>query len=157
MSVNKLQSLKGGSGVHVFWCCGRRRVRLRPTPKEHLAVGDVRQRLRRARALLHKGPFRLMRSGKSFADERLDHSRCDRLETKDWWSGARTAPTGGKDSSFNEGRQEADRTHLRRSRCDLERLASRSLTKAERETLIRLLRRWLKAAGALEQSDEESK
>mgnify|MGYP003694276747 CR=1 FL=1 len=41
---------------------------------------------------------------------------------------------------------------------DMERLASASLTKAERKTLISLLKKiGYEAAGALEQSEEESK
>jgi MarR family 2-MHQ and catechol resistance regulon transcriptional repressor len=110
-------------------------------------------------ALLHKGPLPVNEIGKKvLLTSGSITVAVDRLETK----GLVERRASGTDRRARivhltkEGKKLITRAFAEHA-ADMERLASASLTRAERETLIRLSKKiGFEAAGASEQSEEES-
>jgi len=110
-------------------------------------------------ALLHKGPLPINEIGKKvLLTSGSITVAVDRLETK----GLVERRAHGTDRRAKivhltkEGRKVITRVYANHA-ADMERLASASLTRAERKTLIRLLKKiGFEAARALERGEEES-
>ena len=159
MSVHKLESLTGGSGVHVFlvlWKAARAvEAYAEKSVSELEMCGSDFAVLE---ALLHKGPLPVNEIGKKvLLTSGSITVAVDRLETK----GLVERRAHGTDRRARivhltkEGRRLITRVYADHA-ADMERLASASLTRAERKTLIGLLKKiGYKAAGTSEQSDEE--
>src|SRR5260370_11431529 len=157
MSVHRLESLTGGSGVHVFlvlWkaaraveACAEKSVSELEMCGSDFAVLE---------ALLHKGPLPVNEIGrKVLLTSGSITVAVDRLETK----GLVERRASGTDRRARivhltkAGRKLITRVYADHA-ADMERLASASLTRAERDTLIGLLKKiGYEAVGALEQSD----
>src|SRR5207249_10407123 len=97
MSVAKLESLTGGSGVHVFlvlWKAARAAEAFAEKSISELEMCGSDFAV--LEALLHKGPLPVNEIGKKvLLTSGSITVAVDRLETKGWWSGARMAPIGG--------------------------------------------------------------
>src|ERR1700674_1661293 len=160
MSMRKLESLTGGSGVHVFlvlWKASRAAQAY--AEKSILELEMCGSDFAVLEALLHKGPLPINEIGKKFLLTSGSITvAVDRLETK----GLVERRAHGTDRRARIGHlTKAGRQAITRAYADhdpdIERLASASLTRAERKTLIGLLKKiGYEAAGALEQSEEES-
>ena len=152
--TDKLESLTGGSGVHVFlvlWKAAR--------AVESFAENSVAQLelcgsdFAVLEALLHKGPLPVNEIGKKvLLTSGSITVAVDRLEDK----GLVERRAHGSDRRAKivhltkEGKKLITRAYTDHA-ADLERLASASLTRKERETLIRLLKQiGYKAAGKSE-------
>jgi MarR family 2-MHQ and catechol resistance regulon transcriptional repressor len=160
MSVHKLESLTGGSGVHVFlvlWkaaraveACAEKSVSGLEMCGSDFAVLE---------ALLHKGPLPVNEIGKKvLLTSGSITVAVDRLETK----GLVARRAHGTDRRAKivhltkEGRKLITRAYAEHA-TDMEQLASASLTTTERATLIRLLKKIGYEAAALSaQTEEES-
>jgi MarR family 2-MHQ and catechol resistance regulon transcriptional repressor len=155
-----LESLTGGSGVHVFlvlWKAARalEAYAERSISQLQMCGSDFAV----LEALLHKGPLPVNEIGKKvLLTSGSITVAVDRLETK----GLVERRASGTDRRARivhltkEGRKLITRAFAEHA-ADMERLASASLTRAERETLIRLSKKiGFKAAGASEQREEES-
>ena len=159
MSVEKLESLTGGSGVHVFlvlWKAAR--------AVEAYAENSVSQLemcgsdFAVLEALLHKGPLPVNEIGKkvlltsgsiTVAVDRLEDRRL--VERRAHGTDRRAKIV----HLTKEGRKVITRAYGDHA-ADLEQLVSASLTKKERETLIRLLKQiGFEAAGTAAQSESE--
>ncbi len=160
MSVPKLESLTGGSGVHVFlvlWKAARaaQAYAEKSISELELCGSDFAV----LEALLHKGPLPVNEIGrKVLLTSGSITVAVDRLETK----GLVERRAHGTDRRARivhltkAGRKLITRAYGEHA-ADMEQLASASLTTAERATLIRLLKKiGYKAAGASEHSDEEA-
>jgi MarR family 2-MHQ and catechol resistance regulon transcriptional repressor len=160
MSVNESKSLTGGSGVHVFlvlWKAARAvQAYAEKSVSELEMCGSDFAVLE---ALLHKGPLPVNEIGKKvLLTSGSITVAVDRLETR----GLVERRAHGTDRRTRivhltkAGRKLITRVYADHA-ADMERLASASLTRDERKTLIRLLKEiGYEAAGALEQSEEES-
>ena len=160
MSAGKLESLKGGSGVHVFlvlWKAARAvEAYAEKSVSELEMCGSDFAVLE---ALLHKGPLPVNEIGKKvLLTSGSITVAVDRLETK----GLVERRAHGTDRRARivhltkEGRKVITRAYADHA-ADMERLVSDSLTKEERKTLIRLLKKiGYEAAGTLEQGEEKS-
>jgi len=160
MSRHKLESLTGGSGVHVFlvlWKAARAvEAYAEKSVSELEMCGSDFAVLE---ALLHKGPLPVNEIGKKvLLTSGSITVAVDRLETK----GLVERRAHGTDRRARivhltkEGRKLITRAYAEHA-ADMESLASASLTRAERKTLIGLLKKiGYEAAGALEQGQEES-
>src|SRR5438094_3886518 len=161
MSIHKLASLTGGSGVHVFlvlWRAARTVQAYAETSISELEMccSDFAV----LEALLHKGPLPVNEIGKKvLLTSGSITVAVDRLETK----GLVERRAHGTDRRARivhltkEGRKLITRAYADHA-ADLERLASASLSRAERETLIGLLKKiGYRAAATLGQTKEESK
>src|ERR1700730_3684675 len=159
MSVYESQSLTGGSGVHVFlvlWKAARalQAYAAKSVSQLEMCGSDFAV----LEALLHKGPLPVNEIGKKvLLTSGSITVAVDRLETK----GLVERRAHGTDRRARivhltkAGRKLITRVYADHA-ADMERLASASLTRAERKTLIRLLKKiGYKAAGALEQREEE--
>jgi MarR family 2-MHQ and catechol resistance regulon transcriptional repressor len=159
MGINELESLTGGSGVHVFlvlWKAARALEAYagKSISKLEMCGSDFAV----LEALLHKGPLPVNEIGrKVLLTSGSITVAVDRLETK----GLVERRPSGTDRRAKivhltkEGRKLITRAYVDHA-ADFEQLASASLTRAERETLIRLLKKiGYEAAGATEQSEEE--
>src|SRR2546430_12288993 len=156
---HKLASLTGGSGVHVFlvlWKAARAaQAYAEKSVSELKMCGSDFAVLE---ALLHKGPLPVNEIGKKvLLTSGSITVAVDRLETK----GLVERRAHGTDRRAGivhltkEGRKPIKRASPHHAAAK-ERLASASLTRAERETLIGLLKKiGYKAAGASGQSKEE--
>src|SRR6267378_4271626 len=155
MSRHKLESLTGGSGVHVFlvlWKAARAVEAYAGKSVSELDIGGSDFAV--LEALLHKGPLPVNEIGKKvLLTSGSITVAVDRLETK----GLVERRAHGTDRRARivhltkEGRKLITRAYAEHA-ADMESLASASLTGAERKTLIRLLKKiGYKAAGALEQ------
>ncbi len=160
MSARKLESLTGGSGVHVFlvlWKAARAAQAY--AEKSVLELEMCGSDFAVLEGLLHKGPLPVNEIGKKvLLTSGSITVAVDRLETK----GLVERRAHGTDRRARivhltkEGRRLITRAYADHA-ADMERLTSASLTRAERTTLIRLLKKiGYEAAGALEQSEEES-
>src|SRR5437660_8928962 len=158
MSVNK-ESLTGGSGVHVFlvlWKAARavEAYAEKSISELEMCASDVAV----LEALLHKGPLPVNEIGKKvLLTSGSITVAVDRLETK----GLVERRAHGTDRRARivhltkTGKKLITRAYADHA-ADMERLASASLTRAERKALIRLLKKiGYEAAGALEQSEDE--
>ena len=161
MTVNKLESLTGGSGVHVFlvlWKASRaaHAYAEKSISELEMCTSDFAV----LEALLYKGPLPVNEIGKKvMLTSGSITVAVDRLEAK----GLVERRAHGTDRRARivhltkEGRKLITRAYADHA-ADLERLASASLTRAERGTLIGLLKKiGYKAAATLGQSKEESK
>src|SRR5882724_10136875 len=160
MNVQKLESLTGGSGVHVFlvlWKAARAVEAYAGTSVSGLEMCGSDFAV--LEALLHKGPPPVNEIGKKvLLTSGSITVAVDRLETK----GLVERRAHGTDRRARvvhltkDGRKLITRIYAEHA-ADMERLASASLTRAERKTLIRLLKKiGYEAAGALELGEEES-
>jgi len=161
MRIDKLESLTGGSGVHVFlvlWKASRaaQAYAEKSISKLEMCTSDFAV----LEALLHKGPLPVNEIGKKvMLTSGSITVAVDRLEAK----GLVERRAHGTDRRAKivhltkEGRKLITRAYADHA-ADLERLAYASLTRAERETLIGLSQKiGYKAAATLGQSKEESK
>ena len=160
MKVDRLKSLTGGSGVHVFlvlWKASRAAQAYAEKSISELEMCDSDFAV--LEALLHKGPLPVNEIGKkvlltsgsiTVAVDRLETKRLVERRAHGTDRRARIVHltrAGGKLIT----RVYADHA------ADMERLASGSLTRAERKTLISLLKKiGYKAATAPGQNGEES-
>src|SRR6266436_202627 len=159
MSKDKSESLTGGSGVHVFlvlWKAARAVQTYAEKSITELALCGSDFGV--LEALLHKGPLPVNEIGKKILLTSGSITvAVDRLEKR----GLVERRAHGTDRRARivhlttEGKKLITRIYAEHA-ADLERLASASLTRAERETLIGLLKKiGYKAAGASGQSKEE--
>src|SRR5213596_236665 len=151
MSVHKLESLTGGSGVHVFlvlWKAARAvQAYAEKSVSELEMCGSDFAVLE---ALLHKGPLPVNEIGRKIlltsgsitvAVDRLEKRRLVERRAHGTDRRARVVHL------TREGKKLIARAYAQHA-ADLERLASASLTTTERATLIRLLKKiGYKAAG----------
>src|SRR5437773_7447804 len=158
---HKLGSLTGGSGVHVFlvlWKAARALQNYAEKSVSELQMCGSDFAV--LEAVLHKGPLPVNEIGKKILLTSGSITvAVDRLETK----GLVERRAHGTDRRARivhltkEGRKLITRAYADHA-ADLERLASASLTRAERETLIgRLKKLGYRAAATLGQTKEESK
>jgi len=158
---HKLESLTGGSGVHVFlvlWKAARaaQAYAEKSISELEMCASDFAV----LEALLHKGPLPVNEIGKKvMLTSGSITVAVDRLETK----GLVERRAHGTDRRARvvhltkEGRKLITRAYADHA-ADMERLALASLTRAERETLIGLLKKiGYRAAATLGQTKEESK
>ena len=159
MNVQKLESLTGGSGVHVFlvlWKAARAAQAYAEKSISELEMCGSDFAV--LEALLHKGPLPVNEIGKKvLLTSGSITVAIDRLETK----GLVERRAHGTDRRARivhltkAGRKVIARVYADHA-ADMERLSAASLTKAERKTLIGLLKKiGYEAAGAPEQSEEE--
>ena len=160
MSVNKLESLTGGTGVHVFlvlWKAARAAQAY--AEKSVVELEMCGSDFAVLEALLHKGPLPINEIGKKvLLTSGSITVAVDRLETK----GLVERRAHGTDRRARivhltkAGRKVITRVYADHA-ADMEKLASSSLTRGERKTLIDLLKKiGYEAAGALEQSAKET-
>jgi MarR family 2-MHQ and catechol resistance regulon transcriptional repressor len=158
MSVDNLESLTGGSGVHVFlvlWKAARAAQSY--AEKSILELEICGSDFAVLEALLHKGPLPVNEIGrKVLLTSGSITVAVDRLETK----GLVERRASGTDRRARivhltkEGRKLITRAYAEHA-TDMERLAAASLTTVERATLIRLLKKiGYEAAAPSEQSDK---
>src|SRR5438128_11792231 len=160
MRIDKLESLTGGSGVHVFLVLWKAARAVEAYAEESISELQMcGSDFAVLEALLHKGPLPVNEIGKKvLLTSGSITVAVDRLETK----GLVERRALGTDRRArivhltNAGRKLITRIYADHA-ADMERLASASLTRAERTTLIRLLKKiGFEAAGALEQGEEAS-
>jgi MarR family 2-MHQ and catechol resistance regulon transcriptional repressor len=154
-----LESLTGGSGVHVFLVLWKAARALGAYAEKSVSGLEMcGSDFAVLEALLHKGPLPVNEIGrKVLLTSGSITVAVDRLETK----GLVQRRASGTDRRARivhltkEGRKLITRAFAEHA-ADMERLASASLTRAERETLIGLLKKiGFEAAGASEQSQVE--
>jgi len=159
MSKHKSESLTGGSGVHVFlvlWKAARAVEAY--AEKSILGLEMCGSDFAVLEALLHKGPLPVNEIGKKvLLTSGSITVAVDRLETKRLVE--RRAHGSDRRARVvhltKDGRKLITRAYADHA-ADMERLASASLTRAERKTLISLLKKiGYEAAGASEQREEE--
>ncbi|HEY2971630.1 MAG TPA: MarR family transcriptional regulator [Pyrinomonadaceae bacterium] len=159
MSKNKLESLTGGSGVHVFLVLWKAAHAAQAyAEKSILELEMCGSDFAVLEALLHKGPLPVNGIGKKvLLTSGSITVAVDRLETK----GLVERRAHGTDRRARivhltkAGRKLITSAYADHA-ADMERLTSSSLTKAERKALIHLLKKiGYEAAGALEQSEAE--
>ena len=159
MSRHKSESLTGGSGVHVFlvlWKAARAVEAY--AEKSILELQMCGSDFAVLEALLHKGPLLVNEIGKKvLLTSGSITVAVDRLEAK----GLVERRAHGTDRRARivhltkDGRKLITRVYTDHA-ADMERLASASLTRAERKTLISLLKKiGYEAAAASEKSQEE--
>src|SRR5712671_3641161 len=159
MRVNKLESLTGGSGVHVFlvlWKAARAAQAY--AEKSILKLEMCGSDFAVLEALLHKGPLPVNEIGKKVQLTSGSITvAVDRLETRGFVE-RRAHDTDRRARIVHltkEGRKLITRAYADHA-ADMERLMSASLTTTERATLISLLKKFgYKAAAASESSEEE--
>src|SRR6476661_5717945 len=141
---HKLESLTGGSGVHVFlvlWKAARAAQAY--AEKSILELEMCGSDFAVLEALLHKGPLPVNEIGRKVQLTSGSITvAVDRLETKGFVE-RRAHGTDRRTRVVHltkEGRKVITRVYADHA-ADMERLASSSLTGAERETLIRLLKK----------------
>ena len=160
MGAGRLESLTGGSGVHVFlvlWKAARAAQGYAEKSISELEMCGSDFAV--LEALLHKGPLPINEIGKKvLLTSGSITVAVDRLETKVLVE-RRAHGTDRRAKIVHltkEGRKVITRVYANHA-ADMERLASASLTRAERKTLIRLLKKiGFEAARALERGEEES-
>ena len=161
MVTNKLESLTGGSGVHVFlvlWKASRAAQAY--AEKSILSLEMCGSDFAVLEAVLHKGPLPVNEIGKKVQLTSGSITvAVDRLETK----GLVERRAHGTDRRAKivhltkVGRRLITRVYADHA-ADMERLADASLNRAERKTLIGLLKKiGYEAARALAKSEEEGK
>src|SRR6266403_974697 len=161
MSADKLESLTGGSGVHVFLVLWKAAHAVQVYAEKSISELEMcGSDFAVLEALLHKGPLPVNEIGKKvLLTSGSITVAVDRLETK----GLVERRASGTDRRARivhltkEGRKLITRAYAEHA-ADMEQLASASLTKAERKTLIQLLKKiGYQAAGALDETEEKSK
>jgi MarR family 2-MHQ and catechol resistance regulon transcriptional repressor len=154
-----MESLSGGSGVHVFlvlWKASRAAQAYAEKSISELEMCGSDFAV--LEALLHKGPLPINEIGKKvLLTSGSITVAVDRLETKGFVE-RRAHGTDRRARIVHltkDGRKVITRAYADHA-ADMERLASASLTRVERKTLIGLLKKiGYEAAGTLEQSKEE--
>jgi MarR family 2-MHQ and catechol resistance regulon transcriptional repressor len=157
MSVQKLESLTGGSGVHVFLVLWKAARAAEGYAEKSIAELEMcGSDFAVLEALLHKGPLRVIEIGKKvLLTSGSITVAVDRLETK----GLVKRRAHGTDRRARivhltkAGRKLITRIYAEHAG-DMEKLAAASLTKAERKTLISLLKKIGYKAAA--QSEEDA-
>src|SRR3979490_887996 len=155
MEVDKLESLTGGSGVHVFlvlWKAARaaQAYAEKSISKLEMCASDFAI----LEAVLHKGPLPINEIGKKvMLTSGSITVAVDRLQMKGFVE-RRAHGTDRRAKIVHltkEGRKLITRAYADHA-ADMEQLASASLTREERKTLIHLLKKiGYEAAGELEQ------
>ena len=143
MSTNKLESLTGGSGVHVFLVLWKAASAVHSYAEKSLAELEMcSSDFAVLEALLHKGPLPVNEIGrKVLLTSGSITVAIDRLETK----GLVERRAHGTDRRARivhltrEGRKLIARIYADHA-ADMEKLAAASLSKSERKTLIGLLK-----------------
>jgi len=143
MSTNKLESLTGGSGVHVFLVLWKAASAVHSYAEKSLAELEMcSSDFAVLEALLHKGPLPVNEIGrKVLLTSGSITVAIDRLETK----GLVERRAHGTDRRARivhltrEGRKLITRIYADHA-ADMEKLAAASLSKSERKTLIGLLK-----------------
>jgi MarR family transcriptional regulator, 2-MHQ and catechol-resistance regulon repressor len=160
MSGDKLESLTGGSGVHLFLVLWKAAHAVESYAQKSVSeLGLCGSDFAVLEALLHKGPLPVNEIGrKVLLTSGSITVAVDRLETKGLVE--RCASSSDRRARIvhltKEGRSLIMRAYAEHA-ADMERLASASLTAAERATLIHLLKKiGFEAAAASEQSEEEN-
>jgi len=162
MSVrkHKLESMTGGSGVHVFLVLWKAASAVEAYAEKSVSELEMcGSDFAVLEALLHKGPLPVNEIGKKVLLTSGSMTvAVDRLETK----GLVERRAHGTDRRARivhltkAGRKVITHAYADQA-ADIERLASDSLTKEERKTLIHLLKKiGYEAAGTLERGEEES-
>jgi MarR family 2-MHQ and catechol resistance regulon transcriptional repressor len=160
LSAGKPESLTGGSGVHVFLVLWKAARAVEGYAEKSIAELEMcGSDFAVLEALLHKGPLPVNEIGKKvLLTSGSITVAVDRLETK----GLVERRAHGTDRRARivhltkAGGKLITRVYADHA-ADMERLASDSLTRTERKTLIRLLKKiGYEAAGALKQSEEKS-
>jgi MarR family 2-MHQ and catechol resistance regulon transcriptional repressor len=157
MGINKLESLTGGSGVHVFLVLWKAAHAAQAyAEKSILKIEMCGSDFAVLEALLHKGPLPVNEIGKKVQLTSGSITvAVDRLETRGLVE-RRAHETDRRARIVHltkEGRKLITRAYADHA-ADMERLTSDSLTTAERATLIRLLKKiGYKAAAASESSE----
>jgi MarR family 2-MHQ and catechol resistance regulon transcriptional repressor len=144
MSADKLESLTGGSGVHVFLVLWKAASAVQSYAEESISEVDMcASDFAVLEALLHKGPLPINEIGKKvLLTSGSITVAVDRLQMKGFVE-RRAHGTDRRAKIVHltkEGRKLITRSYADHA-ADLERLASASLTRAERKTLIRLLKK----------------
>ena len=160
MSVANLESLTGGSGVHVFLVLWKAARAVEAYAQKSVSGLEIcGSDFAALEALLHKGPLPVNEIGrKVLLTSGSITVAVDRLEAKGLVE--RRAHADDRRARIvhltKEGRRLIKRAYAEHA-VDMERLAAASLTTAERATLIRLLKKiGYGAAAASEHSDKES-
>ena len=144
MSTRKEQSLKGGSGVHVFLVLWKAARAVENYAENSIAELEMcGSDFAVLEALLHKGPLPINEIGKKvLLTSGSITVAVDRLESK----GLVERRSHGTDRRARivhltkDGRELITRVYADHA-SDMEQLAAASLNRAERETLIRLLKK----------------
>jgi MarR family transcriptional regulator, 2-MHQ and catechol-resistance regulon repressor len=152
-------SLSGGTGVHVFLVLWKALHAVEAYAVRSIAELDLGATdFAVLEALLHKGPLPVNEIGrKVLLTSGSITTAVDRLEAKGFVE--RRAHGSDRRTRIvhltKQGRRLITRAYAQHAE-DIERLAAASLTKAERATLIRLLKKFgYAAAVSLEKSDEQ--
>ncbi len=144
MGVQKLESLTGGSGVHVFLVLWKAASAVQSYAETSISELEMcGSDFAVLEALLHKGPLPINEIGKKvLLTSGSITVAVDRLEMKGFVE--RRAHGSDRRAKIvhltKQGRKLIRRAYADHAD-DLERLASASLIRAERETLIRLLKK----------------
>src|SRR5580765_5103883 len=144
MSTNKLESLTGGSGVHVFLVLWKAASAVHSYAEKSLSELEMcSSDFAVLEALLHKGPLPVNEIGrKVLLTSGSITVAVDRLESKGLVE-RRAHETDRRARIVHltkEGRKLITRVYAEHA-ADMERLASQSLTREERKTLILLLKK----------------
>lgn len=158
--TNKLESLTGGSGVHVFLVLWKAANAVQSFAGESISELEMcSSDFAVLEALLHKGPLPVNEIGKKvLLTSGSITVAVDRLETKRFVE-RRAHGTDRRTRVVHltkSGRKLITRAYADHA-ADLERLVSTSLTRTERETLMRLLKKiGHRAAGESKREAKES-
>jgi MarR family 2-MHQ and catechol resistance regulon transcriptional repressor len=158
MSKRKSESLTGGSGVHVFLVLWKAARAVQACAEHSISALEMcGSDFAVLEALLHKGPLPVNEIGKKvLLTSGSITVAVDRMEAK----GLVERRAHGTDRRARivhltkEGRKLITRAYANHA-ADMERLASASLTRSEREKLISLLKKIGYEAAASEKGDEE--
>src|SRR5258705_12286925 len=159
MAIEKLESLTGGSGVHVFLVLWKAASAAQAYAEKSISELEMcTSDFAVLEALLHKGPLPVNKIGKKvMLTSGSITVAVDRLETK----GLVERRAHGTDRRARivhlktEGRNVITRAYADHA-ADMERLASESLTKEGRKMIIHLLNKLrYEAAGALGEREDE--
>jgi MarR family 2-MHQ and catechol resistance regulon transcriptional repressor len=159
MSADKLESLTGGSGVHVFLVLWKAASAVQSYAEESISELDMcASDFAVLEALLHKGPLPVNEIGKKvLLTSGSITVAVDRLQMKGFVE-RRAHGTDRRAKIVHltkEGSKLITRAYADHA-ADLERLASTSLTRAERKTLISLLKKiGYKAAAESKQDGQD--
>ncbi len=160
MSADKLESLTGGSGVHVWLVLWKAAQAVEAYAKKSIEHSELcGSDFAVLEALLHKGELPVNEIGrKVLLTSGSITVAVDRLEAKGLVE-RRASSTDRRARIVHltkEGRKLIKRAYAEHA-ADMERLAASSLTTSERATLIRLLKKiGYEAAASSEHSDKES-
>jgi MarR family transcriptional regulator, 2-MHQ and catechol-resistance regulon repressor len=159
MSANRSESLTGGSGVHVFLVLWKAARAVEAYAEKSISEMEMcGSDFAVLEALLHKGPLPVNEIGrKVLLTSGSITVAVDRLETRGL---VERRPSDADRRArivhlTREGKKLITRVYADHA-ADMERLASASLTRPERDALIRLLKKMgYAAASALEQDAED--